>query len=416
MSEEGFTGANGELDLAKVVARARALPLRERAGFVSALFQEHFVERQLRSPMDREVLLHDAASGTDRPFLLFTSNNYLGLAKHPHVRARVLEAIDRYGTGLGTTPVGGRTPLQAELEEAVARCLGMDDTLLFSSGYAANLAVLGTLPRKSDLVVGDQNLHTSLFDGARLHDARSLYFRHNDASDLGALLKRWADPGKGDVYVCVEGVYSMTGDVVPLPQVVEACRARGAILVLDDAHGTGVMGPRGGGTARHFGLEREVDLVTGCFSKAFAVAGGFVCGKRELIDLLRSFANTYLFSAALPPPQIAAALGALEVLEREPDRLERLRRNVATAVRKLAAAGVEVKAPAAILSLPVPRGMNVPAAKDRFRSAGLAVAHYAYPAVAAGADLFRVSITSEHTEADLDRLAACAAEVFRPHR
>src|SRR5690606_6410631 len=255
--------------------------------------------RRVLSPVDREVLVqsHDGAT---RPMLMFGSNSYLGLPTHPHVQARVREALDRWGAGVGGPPMlNGYLALHRALEERLAAFEGTEDAVLFGSGYAANVGLMSCLPTASDVVLYDELSHASFLDGFRLGGHTGVAFAHNDLGALEARLETLAGR-PGDRFVGVEGVYSMAGDLAPLDGLVALCRRHGASLVVDDAHGTGVTGG-GGGTARHFGVHGQVDVVMGTFSKALALSGGFVACEKPVADYLRLVARSYVFSASLPP-------------------------------------------------------------------------------------------------------------------
>jgi glycine C-acetyltransferase len=212
--------------------------------------------------------------------------------------------------------------------------------------------------------------------------------------------------------VGVEGVYSMDGDLAPLDRIVELCEAHGAILIVDDAHGTGVMGAKGSGTAEHFGVEGKIPLTMGTFSKAFAVTGAFVAGPQPIISYLRFFARSYMFSASLPPMVLAAVLGGLDVLEAEPERLVRLRENVARAAAGLNAIGIPVRPEAAIIPLLVPQSMNIRQAGRRFHERGIFVNSVEYPAVPISQQRFRISMMATHRCEDIDTLLSAVEEIW----
>jgi glycine C-acetyltransferase len=366
--------------------------------------------RVLDSACDREVVVVDTRTGHRRSMLMFGSNNYLGLAAHPEVVERAREAAARYGVGLaGPAVLNGYTTLHRELEERLAAFKHAEDVMVYPTGYAANLGALGSLPVRGDTVYIDELVHASVVDAVASSPARAVTFAHNDMDALEALLTSRTDGG--DAFVVVEGVYSMDGDLAPLDALAPLCEKTGAILAVDDAHGTGVLGG-GRGAAAHFGVTGRVPLQIGTFSKAFASVGGFVAASRDIIDYLRFLSRTYTFSAALPPPVVAAVLASLDVIEREPERVARLHDNVAYAREALGRVGIAVEASAGVLALMAPPGMDIRDAARRFHDAGLFVNPVEYPAVARDKERIRAGIMCTHTREDLDAFAACAGEIW----
>ena len=251
------------------------------------------------------------------------SNNYLGLTTHPKVREAALEAIKRYGTSCtGSRFLNGTMKLHMEAEERLAAFVGKEAAVMFSTGMQANLGAVSSLIGKDDVAIIDKDDHASIVDGVRLGFGEMRRFVHNDMDSLERQLK--AVPEKSGVLVVVDGVYSMGGDIAPLPAIAEMCQKYGARLYCDDAHSLGVLGPQGRGTAAHFGLTDKVDLIMGTFSKSFASLGGFVAGDADVMQWVQHMARSNIFSASIPPSQVAAALAALEIMECEPERLERL--------------------------------------------------------------------------------------------
>lgn len=253
--------------------------------------------------------------------LMFGSNNYLGLTRHPEVVEAARQAVTTFGTSMtGSRLLNGSTKLHEELEDRIAEFLNMEAALVFTTGYQANLGIISALVDKKAVCVVDKSDHASIYDGCALSDGDMVRFRHNDAEHLSYVLSR---TDKAPLVV-IDGVYSMGGDIAPLPEIVEACKANNARLVVDDAHGLGTIGVGGRGTASHFGLEGEVDLIMGTFSKSLASIGGYVAGPRVVLDWIKHFARSFIFSASLPPSSTAAALTALNVLDREPEMVERV--------------------------------------------------------------------------------------------
>lgn len=367
------------------------------------LRRDLIVAREIAGPMDREVLVRDTQSGDVRPMLMFGSNNYLGYANHPYVLEQVRNSLSRWGAGLGGPPLlNGTMEPHVTLQRRVAALKSKEAALLYSSGYMANIGWLTALPRRSDVIVMDERSHASLYDGAKASKARVMTFAHNNVDDLRTRLQEARALDPRDIYVVVEGVYSMDGDLAPLDRIVDVCRGSGAFIALDDAHGTGVLGPTGAGTAELFGVEDEIDLAMGTFSKALAASGAFIAASREIVDYLRFFSRPHFFSASMPPTVIAALHAGLDLVKREPQRRTRLHDNVRRLVELLAALGVRTGSQSAIVPVYVPRGIRRLSA--RLHRAGIFVNAIEYPAVPEGRERLRISVTSDHTADDLHRL------------
>src|SRR5215211_8555934 len=272
------------------------------------------------------------------------SNNYLGLTRDERVRAGAAAALERYGTALtGSRFMNGTTPLHIELEREIADWMRSDDALVYTTGYQANVGVLGSLLGPTDTVIVDSGDHASIMDGVAMSRAKVRPFRHNRLDKLEQMLERAAGDG-GGVLVVVDGVFSMEGDVADLPPIVELCKAHGARLMVDEAHAAGVLGARGAGTSEHFGLESDVDLRMGTFSKSLASCGGFIAGPHEVIDFLRISSRAFLFTAAAVPAAVGAALAALRVIRSDegPQLFARVLENAAYLRQGLAGLGFEV--------------------------------------------------------------------------
>jgi len=410
MKDPAETEAPGDSSLLELLLETRNLPLDARTRRFAAFLRttkaarENLYFREIEGPAGREVCVRDPFTGLSRQMLMFGSNNYLDLAADPYVRERVVEAIERFGTGVGGPPMlNGFTSQLRNLEERLAAFKGAEAAIVFPSGYQTNLGLVDALMDRGDLVLYDESHHASIYDGLKLSKAGRRSFPHNDVGALEALLEK-RRPDARDAFVCVESVYSMDGDLSPLPAILKACRAHNAHLVVDDAHGTGVLGDTGRGAAEHYGLEGQIDLTMGTFSKALAGVGGFVTGPTRVIDYLRYFARSYMFSAAIPPAALAMVLAALDVLEREPERVARLRANVAYLAQGLRDLGFDVTARSAILPLFVPHGMKIRKAAYAFQQAGIFLNAIEWPAVPPDRQRFRISLMTSHTRDDLDRL------------
>ncbi|NLE75847.1 MAG: 8-amino-7-oxononanoate synthase [Chloroflexi bacterium] len=258
----------------------------------------------------------------DRKLIMIGSNNYLGLTTDPRVRNAAIEAIRQYGTSCtGSRFLNGTLELHRELERRLAQFVGMEAALVFSTGYQANVGTISALVGRGDYVITDKEDHASIIDGCKLSYGQMKRFRHNDPESLDQTLQ--ALPADGGKLVVVDGVYSMGGDIAPLPDLIPVCQKHGARLMVDDAHGVGVLGD-GRGTAAHFGITEGVDLVMGTFSKSFASLGGFIAGEDRVIHYIQHFARSFMFSASAPPANTAAAMAALEIMEAEPQICRRV--------------------------------------------------------------------------------------------
>lgn len=256
---------------------------------------------------------------------MFGSNNYMGLTADPRVKQAAIEAIEKYGTGCsGSRFLNGNLDIHGELERELASFLRQEACITFSTGFQSNLAILSSIAGRGDFIVADALNHASLVDGARLSFAKTLKYRHSDMDDLEKKLRFAAQQESGGILIVTDGVFSMEGDICRLPEIVELAKRYEARVLVDDAHALGVLGEGGRGTASHFGLESEVDLIMNTFSKTLASLGGCVAGKAEAVHFIQHTARPFIFSASIPPAQVAAARKALEILQQEPWRVERL--------------------------------------------------------------------------------------------
>jgi len=260
-----------------------------------------------------------------RKMLMLGSNNYLGLTSHPKVKEAAIEAIKKYGSGCaGSRFLNGTLDIHVKLEEKLASFSRKEAALTFSTGYQTNLGIISSLAGKDDVVVIDKSDHASIYDACRLSFAEIKKFKHNDMSSLEFVLRECGDRGK---LVVVDGVYSMEGDIAPLPDILKVCKKYGARLMVDDAHGVGVLGKTGRGAAEHFGLEKEVDIIMGTYSKSLASIGGFVAANEDVIHYIKHTSRPLIFSASPSPASAASVLAALEIIDQEPERRERLWHN-----------------------------------------------------------------------------------------
>lgn len=349
--------------------------------------------------------------GSTREMIMLGSNNYLGLTTHPTVIARIKRALDEFGAGMGGPPLlGGMSQLHIELEARLSAMKGSEDTMLYGSGYQANLGWVTTLLRNDDVLLYDEYSHASLYDGIALTvsgvEVKAIRFAHNDVEHLEKLLIRARkDTSKQfrQIFVAVEGVYSMDGDLAPLPELSAVCHKYDAILMVDDAHSTGVMGKTGGGTGEHFDMHAGgVDMWMGSFSKALGMSGGFISASREIIDYLRFCSRSYVFSAHLPITTIAGVLGGLDVMEAEPELFVRLHENADYLVSALQSLGFNTQHQAAIIPVLVPEGINIREVCRLFDQNNIFLNSIEYPAVSLDGQRLRLSVMATHTKEDLD--------------
>lgn len=333
--------------------------------------------------------------------IMIGSNNYLGLTNHPKVKEAAIEAVRKYGSGCaGSRFLNGTLDIHVQLEEKLARFMRREAALIFSTGFQVNLGVISALVGKDDVVIIDKMDHASIVDGCRLSYGEVKRFRHEDMADLERLLAE--KNGRGTLVV-VDGVFSMEGDIIDLPKVVELCKKYGARLMVDDAHGIGVLGKTGRGTAEHFGLENEVDLVMGTYSKSLASIGGFIAGNADVVDYIKHFARALIFSASPPPASVAAVSTALDIIDSEPERLEQLWKNTHKMLDGFRSLGFEI-GPTATPIIPVIVGADETAFKMcMMLQAGGVFANVAVsPAVPPGKAIIRTSYMATHTEEQLD--------------
>lgn len=410
-------------DLRDILIRGRKMKLQSKTEFFDSFIDTTVRKRQMlnlrciSSPADRIVTVIDAFTGDVKTMLMFGSNNYLGLANHPYVKEFVSGIIKKYGAGIGGPPLlNGYTALHRELEERLAHLKGAEDVLIFSSGYGANVGLVSALMTSEDLVVYDSYSHASFQDGIKMSGVQAVHFSHNDVELLSQTLEQTETLKFKDRFVGVEGVYSMDGDVAPLDLIVPVCRKNNAILIVDDAHGTGVMGMNGSGTAGHFGLEGKIDITMGTFSKTFAVTGGFVAASKSIINYLRFFARSYMFSASLPPTVIATVLAALNVMEREPELHQKLQENIKYTAACLMRLGFPANELTPIFPIMVPAEMNIRDISFEFHRKGIFVNSIEYPAVPKSQQRFRISIMATHTKNDIDKLMGVIAEIWKNNK
>jgi 8-amino-7-oxononanoate synthase len=396
-----------------------AAPPPERTSAVDAIAREELAAIRARGTHRRMRVLEGAQgprmSVDGREVLLFAGSNYLDLATHPEVvEASARAARDLGCAAGGSRLISGNLALHERLEEELANFLGRPAALAFGTGYMANLGVIPALVEASDAVVSDALNHASIIDGCRLSRATVRVFAHGDAGALEDVLREVA-PRHRRVLLVLDGVYSMDGDVAPLRELLAAARPFDAIVMVDDAHGTGTLGASGRGTAEALGVEDGVDVLTGTLGKALGSFGAFAAGSARLRELLVNKARSFIFSCALAPPQVAAARAALRVVAREAWRRERLQANAARLRARLAARGIST-APSRTHIVPVRIGDNerTMAVCERLLARGFYAQGIRFPSVPEGSARLRITPMATHAEAEIDALAEAVAEELAP--
>ena len=347
-----------------------------------------------------------------RRVLNFCSNNYLGLADDPRLVAAAKRALDEYGIGPGAVrTIAGTMDLHRRLESRLAEFKGVPATISFQSGFTANLAVVPALTAAEDVIISDELNHASIVDGVRLSKAKRAIYSHGDVDDLRRRLAEARDAGARRILVITDGVFSMDGDLAPLPAIVAAAEDYEALVMVDDAHGEGVLGRGGRGIVDHFDLHGRVDLEVGTMSKAFGVMGGYVAGSADLIEWLEKRGRPFLFSSAVTPPDVAACLAAIDVLEESTDLVDRLWANGRRFKELMTEAGFDIGVSETPIT-PVMLGdvkLTREFSRRLFEDEAVFASAIGYPTVPQGKARIRVMISAAHSDADLER----GAEAFR---
>ena len=370
---------------------------------------------ELLGPLDHEIVVRDPLTSQPKKLVCFDSNSYLGLHLHPRVIAAAHRALDEAGAGTPSAPLlSGTSRWLRELEDVVAAFHGREAALVFPSGYAANIGILTGLLRPEDFAVRDRYVHASLHDGCRFSGARGGVYAHRDPESAARSFAR--DEGRGGRLLVTDGVFSMHGSVAPLPELAAVARDAGALLMVDEAHATGVVGPTGRGSEELFGLPGRIDVLMGTFSKAAGASGGYVAGPRDLVDYLRFFARSAVFTASLPAPVSAAVAEAFRLMDEDPAPRERLRQNACRFTASLASLGVAPLAPGTpIVAVRVgPQATLLRAGRELY-DAGIRCGSVSYPAVPADSCLLRFTVNARHTNEELDRTAEVLARVAARH-
>ena len=389
----------------------------------SSIHGSLFDRQNLGAPTDRISLgppgrsEFNPACATQHDVINLATYGYLGLGVDPRVKAAASEAIERYGTHTGGPRLlSGTAPVHCDLETRLAEFLGVENVVTYSSGYGTNVSVIPALFGPGDLVVLDRSAHRSLYDGAVLSQATVKRFAHNDLGHLERILQRTADIPRR--LVAVDAVYSMEGHLAPIPELVDLVRRHGAFLLADEAHSIGVVGRTGRGVCEHFGIEpRAIDIRIGTLSKAIPSVGGFAAVHAHVGALLRYSSHARVFSAAMTPPDAAAALAGLEILEREPERVTRLRQNAATFRARLAEHGMDTfGSETAIVPVRVGDVLRTLSTAHSLLDRGVYVNPILSPGVPVGSERLRCFVTATHSEEDLLLAADTIADVVREAR
>jgi len=349
-----------------------------------------------------------------REVVNLASNNYLGLASHPRMNEAAARAAAEFGAGTGAVrTIAGTMSMHRELERRFAEFKHAEEALMFQSGFTANAGTVAAILDREDVIVSDQLNHASIIDGARLSRSEIKVFPHKDAETADGLLEETKAPGRRQLLI-TDGVFSMDGDIAPLPALVEVAEKHGAIMMIDDAHASGVLGRGGAGTVDHFGLHGRVDVQVGTLSKAIGVLGGFIAGPRHLIEWLRNRGRPYLFSTSPPPAVVAACMAALDIIRDEPERLERLWSNTRSFKAGLQDLGFDTGMSETPIT-PVITGDEEKAqelARQLFEE-GVFTPAIVYPTVGRGRARVRTIVTAEHAEEDLKEALEAFGRVGR---
>ena len=352
--------------------------------------------RTITSAQDTEVLIDG------KKVLMLGSNSYLGLTNHPRIKAAAVAAVEKYGTGCaGSRFLNGSLDIHLELEAALAKLVNKEAVLLYSTGFQVNLGVISALVGKGEYVVGDKSNHASIVEGCLLAQGKFLRFAHKDMAALANRMEK-LEPEAGKMIV-VDGVFSMEGDVIQLPELCRIAGQHGAAVMVDDAHAIGVLGKNGAGTASHFGLTDQVHLIMGTFSKSLASLGGFIAADAATIDFLKHHSRPLIFSASMSPANAAAVLAALRIMVEEPERIAQLWRNTRRMKQGLRDLGFDLgDSETPILPVYCRDLMVAFKVCKRLQEEGLFVNPVVSPAVAPGEELIRLSLMATHTDAQVD--------------
>lgn len=354
--------------------------------------------RAISSGQDTEVMVEG------KRMIMIGSNNYLGLTSHPRVKEAAMQAVKKFGSGCtGSRFLNGTLELHEELEERLAKFMKKEAALVFSTGFQTNLGTISTLVNRKDYVIVDRSVHASIMDACRLSFGIVVKFKHNDMADLARVLSN-CDNNAGKL-ITVDGVFSMEGDIADLPEIVKLAKKHNARVMVDDAHSIGVLGEHGRGTAEHFGLNDEVDMVMGTFSKSFASLGGFIAASERVINYIKHFSRPLIFSASPPPAAVAACLAALDIIEGEPERRERLWKITRRMHKEFKSLGFNIgNTQTPIVPIYIGDDMKTFQLWKMLSDEGIFANPIISPAVPPGSQLLRTSYTATHTDRQLDKV------------
>ena len=369
----------------------------------------YFFFRKLESPQDSEVVVNG------KRVIMVGSNNYLGLTTHPRVKEAAIKAIERFGSGCaGSRLLNGNLEVHEELEKKLARFFRKEAALVFATGYQTNLGAISALLGRNDVAIIDKYDHASIIDGCRLSFGQAKKYRHNDMKDLERVLEGTKSKGK---LIIVDGIFSMDGDIADLPSIVKLARAYDARVMVDDAHAVGVLGEGGRGTAEHFALENQVDLIMGTYSKSLAAIGGFVAGSREVIDYIKHVGRSMMFSASLPPSLVATVSTALDIIEEVPQLRIQLWKNTRKMLQGYKALGFDTgTSETPIIPIIIKNSMKVYQMCHHLFENGVFANAVVSPAVPPGRELLRTSYMATHTEEQLDKVLSAFEKVGKELR
>jgi len=352
--------------------------------------------RPIESEQNTEVLING------KRVLMFGSNSYLGLTNHPKIKEAAKAAIDKYGSGcVGSRFLNGTLDLHEELEQKLAKFVGKEAALVFSTGMQVNLGVVSAMVGRNEYIILDDLDHASIIDGSRLSFAKSVKFRHNDMASLESVLQRL--PLADAKLIVVDGIFSMEGDIIKLPIVNELAKNYNASIMVDEAHSLGVLGPQGRGSVAHFGLTNDVSLIMGTFSKSFASLGGFIAADQAIIEYLKHNARSLIFSASMTPASTASVLAALEIIQNEPERIARLWQLTNYTISLFKKYGFDIgETQSPIIPVYVRDDMKTFQFTKMLSDEGVFVNPVVSPATPSDASLIRFSLMATHTEAQID--------------
>ena len=344
--------------------------------------------------------------------VMIGSNNYLGLTSHPDVIKAGVEALQKYGSGCsGSRFLNGTLDEHVALEKELAEFLHKEDVVTFSTGFQSNLGIISAIAGRNDVIIGDKENHASIYDACRLSYAKLLRYEHNNMEDLERQLK--SVPEDKGILIVTDGVFSMGGDIANLPEICRLAKIYGARVMVDDAHGLGVLGAHGRGTAEHFGLEDEVDIYMGTFSKSLASLGGYMAAKKEVIDFVRNSSRPFIFSASITPASVACARASLKILREQPGRVQALREVSEYMRRGLKEKGIKIiEAETPIIPIYTYTNERTFMACKLLQERGVYVNPCVSPAVPVGQSILRTSYTATHTHEQLDKAINAIAEVM----